>query len=281
MRRQLLAYSSFFVLLTGALAQSGCIALRSQTDRIEQKTKDLEVRVAKLENEIEEEQQRLTTMIDRAHTDVEKLEETLTKATRVLARNSADFGAEMETIKNKLRTVDGALAEIRYDVKEFGKQAEQAAKRVSEVAMAAGLDIAIDESEVPGDERSHFESIKASFAAGRFSEVRALGTVYLERYSQSENADDVHLYVAKSYLEQKRWAKALGTLRRFTDVFPRSEHTPEVLYEMARSFYNLGDCTDARILIEAVQTRHRKSSFATKAKALADDIKKNKSRCTS
>lgn len=281
MIRPLLARSSVFAFLALALAQSGCIALRSQTDRIEQKTQDLETRVAKLENEIEEEQKRLTTMIDRAHEDVEKLEETLTKATRVLARNSADFGAEMETVKNKLRAIDGALAEIRYDVKEFGKQAEQAAKRVNDVALAAGLDVAIDESEVPEGAGAHFQSIKTAFAAGKFSEVRALGTVYLERYPKNADADDVHLYVAKSYLEQKRWAKALGSLRRFTDVYPTSEHAPEVLYDMAWCFFNLGDCTDARILVEAVQARHRKSPFATKAKELADQMKKNKSRCTS
>ena len=55
----------------------------------------------------------------------------------------------------------------------------------------------------------------------------------------------------------------------------------KVLYEMARSFYSMGDCTDARILIDALTSRHKNSPFAKKAVQLRETINKNKSRCTS
>ncbi len=248
---------------------------------LRQDIQHVEDRMTKMESELEQDRKHLTEMIDRARTDVEKLEETLTRATRVLARNSADFGAEMETLKDKMRAVDGSLAEIGHELEESAKKVAAADKKVNEFALAAGIDMPVDESKVPSNPEALIRMIKDSFGASRYGEVRSLAGHFLKRYPQHSGADDAQLYIAKSYLAQKRWAKALGALRRFTDRYPKSQLTPEVLYEMASAFFALGDCTDARILVEAVTTRHKKSPFAGKARNLSDRMKKYKSRCTS
>lgn len=265
------------------LTSSGCFlwttrdqgrALRSDVDALEEQ-------VARLDSELEEDRQRLTEMIDRARAEMEELESTLTRATRVLARNSADFGAEMESAKDKLREVDGFMAEIRHEVEQLGHRVDDTGKRVNEFALAAGLDLPVDESKVPESAKAHFEMIEQSLAEGRFGEVRALAKIFHDRYPKDANADDVQLLIAKSYLEQQRWAKALGALRRFTDIYPKSNLTAEVLYEMANAFFQLGDCTDARILVEAIGQRHGKSPFADKAARLKQQMNQNKGRCTS
>lgn len=246
-----------------------------------QNVRKVEDRTAKIESELEDGRKRLTDMVDRARTDVEKLEETLTRATRVLARNSADFGADMETIKNKLREIDGSLAELHHDVEQSQERLETASKKVEEFARAAGVDLPVDASKVPAKSSDHFRMIEQSFAEMRYGETRSLAKLFLSRHSKDRRADEAQMFVAKSYLQQKRWAKALGSLRRFTDNYPKSDLTPEVLYEMARAFFSLGDCTDARILTEAVSTRHKRSPYAQKAVKLNEQMKKDKGRCTS
>ena len=87
--------------------------------------------------------------------------------------------------------------------------------------------------------------------------------------------------IARSFIEQKRWAKALGALRQFTDVYPKSELNPEVLYEMASAFFQLGDCTDARVLVDTIASKHKDSPFAAKASDLLQEINRQKARCSS
>lgn len=269
--------------LLAGLSCTSCFLWTTKNDgeTIKQDMQHLEDRLSQVESETGERQQRLEEMIDRARVEVESLEETLTKATRVLARNSADFGAEMESLKSDMRSFKGTLAEIDHALDEMSRKVEESDRKVNEFAIAAGLDIPVDESRVPDKEGSHLDEIKKSLAAGRYGECRSLAKVFLERYPKSGDADEVQLLIARSYVEQKRWAKALGALRRFTDRYPKSRHAPEVLYEMANAFFQLGDCTDARILVEAIRTRHKGSPFAAKAEKLQQTMLKQKHRCTS
>lgn len=274
--------ATFAVLLVASVVV-GCTLFTTKKEgrELERKVAQMEDRVAEMEASITEEREYLTEMIDRARTEVDKLEETLNRATRILARNSADYGAEIDTIKDKLRETDGLFAELRHDLGEMDKSVKEVELRMENYAIASGLDIPVDESNVPSREGDHFAMIKESYNAEKWGEARSLCKLFIARYPGSSNADDAKLIMGKTYIEQKRWAKALGELRQFTDTYPKSKLTAEALYEMARSFYFLGHCTDARILIEAVTTRHRRSAFAKKAKSLAAKIKKNKSRCTS
>lgn len=269
--------------LAVGLSCSSCFlwTSRDQGETMKSEMKHLEDRLAQVESETGERQKRLEEMIDRARTEVESLEETLTKATRVLARNSADFGAEMESLKDDMRGSKGALAEIQHALEEMSRKVEESDRKVNEFAMAAGLDLPVDESSVPSGESEHLEKIRGSLAAERFGECRSLAKIFLEKYPKSDEADEVQLLIGRSYMEQKRWAKALGALRRFTDKYPKSKYTAEVLYEMAVAFFELGDCTDARILVDAVKTRHKGSPFAVKAEKLAQTMLKQKQRCTS
>ena len=47
------------------------------------------------------------------------------------------------------------------------------------------------------------------------------------------------------------------------------------------AFFQLGDCTDARVLVDTIATKHKESPFAAKAQTLLQEINKQKSRCTS
>jgi TolA-binding protein len=279
--RALLRLTAAASLLALGLCQGGCILWTSRDDgeTLKIQAKALEDRLAKIEGDSAAERARLTEMIETARAQITELEETLSKATRVLARNSADFGAEMEALKDQIS--DGAVAELQHGLETVTAQAEETNRKIVDFALAAGLDLPVDASKVPEKPKDHFDAIKASFDAGRFGEARELAKIYLQRYPKDEAADDVQFLVAKSFVAQKRWAKALGALRQFTDTYPKSDLNPEVLYEMASAFFQLGDCTDARILVDSIGTKHKDSPFAAKAQTLLQEINKQKSRCTS
>ena len=273
------------IILVIALAfQSSACAFfttKKAGDELKRDVRSLTDRLDKLDQTFEKDRVQLMETIDRARVEMEQLEETLTKATRILARNSADFGAEMDAIKDSVRKVEGTLAEIDHQVEESAGRVAAAEKRVIEFALAAGVDLPIDESKVPAGEKTHFAAIIKSFDDGRYGEARALAKIFLERYKKSRSSARSQLYIAQSYSFQKRWAKDLGALRRFTDDYPKSKYLAEVYYETARAFYMLGDCTDARILIDAITSKYKRSPFVKKANTLSSQLDKNKSRCTS
>jgi TolA-binding protein len=271
----------FLLLLPLAMGTVSCIALKRDLDATNREVTRLEGRITKVESETSAARDVLTEMIGKARAQVEQLEGTLTKATRVLARNSADFGAEMETIKDQLRKLEGQLAEMSHGMQQSDAKFDATTKKIAAVAAAAGLDVPVDAEKIPADKAAHLSAVRDAFSTGRHGEVRSLGQAFIDRYPKDKNADAVHLLMAKAYIEQKQWAKALGVLGRFNEKYPSSVLNPEALYEMARCFYELGDCTDARSLVDALQSRHAKSPFAAKAKTLSEQMKKDKSRCAS
>jgi TolA-binding protein len=272
----------FLLAAIGCLC-SGCFWFTSKSKGEEMKTEiqHLQDRLVQVENEQQEKLSNLTGMIDRARGEVDKLEDTLTKATRVLARNSADFGSDMESAKEHLREIDGSLAEVRHDMDQTLQQLEATNKKILDIASAAGLDIPIDASKVPPDPDQHFKAIIDAFGAGRHGEVRSLAQLFVDKYPKHKSVEEAQLYIARSYMAQKRWSKALGPLRAFTDKYPNSPFAPEALYSMAECFFNMGDCTDARILVEALTTRHKGTDWAQKARTLGETMRKNKAQCTS
>lgn len=281
MRRNV--YMKIVVLSAVAFFCSGCFVFTTRDDgeKMKQELAHLQDRLVKLEKEAGAHREDLEEMIGRAQTQVEAMEETLSKATRVLARNSADFGAEMDEVKNELNGSKGAAAEINHEFELLKKDVVQTQKKVTEFALAAGLDLPVDESIVPTQAIDHLNMIKDSLSKGRYGEVRSLAKVYQNRYPRARNMDEVQLIIGKSYIAQKRHAKALGTLRRFADLYPKSRLMPEVLYEMSNAFYQLGDCTDARILVDVIISRHKKSPFVAKALQLKETLTASGAKCTS
>lgn len=271
------------VLVITSFLFSGCFFFTTRDDgeRLKQEVQHLQDRLVKLEAEAGANRTELEEMIARAQEQVESLDETLSKATRVLARNSADFGAEMETLRNDINESKGAVAELNHELQIIQSSLEKTDKKVNEFALAAGLDIPIDESRVPAQAMEHFKMIKDSMSKERYGEVRSLSQIYQDRYPRAGNLDEVQLMIGKSYMAQKRYAKALGALRRLADVYPNSAHMAEALYEMANAFFGLGDCTDARILVDTILKRYKTSPFADKAKKLRETMDKSRAKCTS
>ncbi|MBN2715185.1 MAG: tetratricopeptide repeat protein [Deltaproteobacteria bacterium] len=270
-------------MLCASFLLSGCFFFTSRDDgeRLKQEVQHLQDRLVKIEEETGANRAELEAMIARAQEQVESLDETLSKATRVLARNSADFGAEMEVLRNDIAESKGTAAEITHELQQIQKSIENTDKKVNEFALAAGLDIPIDESLVPAQAVDHFKMINSSMAEERYGEVRALAKVYEQRYPRAGNIDELQLIVGKSYVAQKRYAKALGAFRRLADNYPKSDHMPEALYEMANAFFMLGDCTDARILMDTITKRYKSSPFVEKVKQLKATIDASRSKCTS
>ncbi len=215
-----------------------------------------ERRIATLEAGFRNERAQLRTEITKAQGQVHELQGVLEKATRVVTRNSADTGAQVEEMRTQLSTLEGQVAEIKNSLEQLGRemaaQRTEVNQRIEQVARKAGLDMPVDASQIPADRGEHFAAGERAHRAGEYSKARAIFREYLTRYPQDDHADNAQYMIGASYLQENRPATALGELRKVLSDYAQGDAIDEALFDMAEAFWRLHACTDARGALEAL-----------------------------
>jgi TolA-binding protein len=235
-------------------------------------------RVRELEQGQSEQREELQAEIQNAQTKVAELEEVLERATKVVTRASADTGAQVEQLQQQLMALEGQLAELRNEVQrqqeQLAEQQGQLEQRLDKIARRVGIDSAVDESEIPADADAHFAAAEQAFEAEQYSRARAFYRAFIERHRQDERVDDAQYKIGASYLEEGRPATALGELRSVVSEHPRGNVADDALLGMARAFYALHACTDARSALEAFSRAHRRSDLMPEARRLLREVQR-------
>jgi TolA-binding protein len=254
-----------------AFAASGCFlwTSRDEGDAIVKRIDALEVERAKERELLEAKMAELQKLIE--------------EASAVLRRNSADQGLQIEELQQKMRVLEGQLAELRQAGDETRKQAAAVQGEIAEqrgqsderartfdakiaaLARQAGVDVPINPEEVPAKAAEHFDAGKRAVLAGDHSYGRALLRAYLERYPKDAKADDAQLWLGQSYLTQGQPAAALGELRRVLSTYPKSDVLEDVLWSMGRAFWRLRSCADAKASFQALAAKFPKTTLGKKA----------------
>lgn len=237
-------------------------------------TTALEARVARVESSAEN----FDAEAARAHTKVQELESVLERATQVVTRASADTGAQVEAMREQLNTQEGTIAEVRNELsrlqREFQEQQADYENRMKKLARRAGIDMPVEDAEIPAAPNDHFQAARTAYEARDFSRARALYRAFVTRYARDERADDAQYFVGQSYLLEDRPATALGELRRVVSEYASSDSIPKTLLAMGDAFYRLHACTESRAAYDAIIRGHARSPEATDARTKLRDVQR-------
>lgn len=250
--------------------------LQRRLDRIEERTRTLETGLG----------EELRGEIATAKTKVAELESVLERATQLVTRTSADTGAQVEQLQAQVAAQEGAIAELRHELErlqeEFREQQTDYENRMKKLARRAGIDMPLDEAEIPTDRQQHWDRAQQAYEAREFSTARALYRAFVQRYRDDARADDAQLRIGQSYLLEDRPATSLGELRRVIADFAQGDAVPAALLAMADAFYRLHACTDARTALETLLRAHPRAPQAAEARTRLRDIQRAPSGyCTS
>ena len=214
-----------------------------------------EARLASLENDLEAKRQ--------------ELEEALAEASRVLRRNSADQGLQIEEIQQRLAVMEGQFAEIRMEMSGASEAQAQRSletqRRLSEVARAAGMDVPLESSEIPEKKEAHWEALRKAYRINKHSYARALARAYVARYPKDPHADNAQYMIGSSYLRQGQAAAALGEFQKVVSTYRDGDAMDETLFDMSQAFLKVRSCDDAGIALRALLKNHPKSSLTNQA----------------
>ncbi|MGB3050550.1 MAG: hypothetical protein WBB42_06095 [Polyangiales bacterium] len=226
--------------------------------------------ISQMQTDIAGNQKRLDSLEEDLEVKRRELEEALAEASRVLRRNSADQGLQIEKIQQRLATMEGQIAELRNESSGTSKaQAEQSLelqRRLSEVARAAGMDVPIDSDEIPKSKNAHWEALTKAYRINKYSYTRGLARAYVERYPKDEHADNAQYMIGSSYLKQGQAAAALGEFQKVLSTYRKGDALDKTLYDMSKAFLEVRSCNDASTALKALLKNHRRSKLVPEAK---------------
>lgn len=260
---------------SGALCACSMFTSAEQGRALEERNRTLEARVVALETGLGEE---IRTQVAESQTKVAQLEEVLQRATQVVTRASADTGAQVEQLQQQIATQEGAIAELRNELermqRELREQQGDYENRMKKLARRAGVDIPLEDAEVPADREAHWTAALAAVEARDLSRARALFRAFVERHRDDQRADDAQYRLGQTYMSEDRPATALGELRHVITDFPQGDAVPAALLAMGDAFYRLHACTNARTSLDTLIRTYPRATQVAEARTKLRDIQR-------
>lgn len=260
----------------------GCFAFTTKHEGSEMKKRiaNLEERVAKQEQSV--------------GTKVEQLDESLEKATRLLARNSADLGAQVQQMSEEIARLTGEITALRRDHEQLRQ--ELAALKGDVEQRHAAFEARLQSLEKggaarpsatpvpPADKTALFDGATRKLEAGEYEEARKDLRAYVRQFPSDEKADDAQYLVGESFFREKQYEKAIAEFQRVIDAFAGGDMVDDAFFQAGTAAAAMKWCTDARAYFGVLLQRFPKSPFAKPAQQKLDYLKKqakNKQVCQS
>jgi TolA-binding protein len=262
------------IALLGALAPPACVtstegekmqadisALRTRLDEIDRRDKEYKEQVVRLRKVLDE-------------------------ATALLTRNSADVGAKAAKAEQDIAALQGRIEEISHNIDQTEHQSTDERTRFETrlASLEQTQNKIVDRvaPEMPSDKDQLWTQAGQRLASGQRDDGRRFYRIFIQRFPQDPRAPQAYLAIAMSFVQESKYANAVGELQKVLTTFPASPEVPEAMWQLSFSFVQLHFCTDARSLLGDLVKRYPRSPRAADAKGELKSIAKlPKSACTS
>jgi len=266
-----------FALLSVALAASlgGCFwaTTKSEGQAMRKDITGLQGRIDSKEKELDTQIKQLQTVID--------------DATKILKRNSADLGADVDSLRTDIRQANGLVTAINNNINEIKTAFDK--YRKDNDARLDGLEqrLAQLESGKPSANSGPDDLWKLgtqAFEAARYNDALDIYKRLVQTWPTHAKADDAQYFRGQAYTNLKDWDKAIAAYQQLVEKYPDSELADDGLYFAALAAQQLKNCTEARTYLGILKAKYAKSNVAKQATDLEAQLKKdakNKSKCSS
>lgn len=209
-------------------------------------------------------------------TSVGKLKKTLDEASKLLARNSADLGAQFDELEQESARLTGLVMEAKRYTDEVYTQSQRFEKRIEDLeARLAELEgKAVTPTQAKGPDLLYAEGMKA-YKANNYGKAREIFRKLVIKYPGHGRADDAQYHRGEAYYVQKDYKSAVQEYQAVFDKFQNSPLADDALFRAGEAAEKLKWCTDARAYFGLLRQRYPKSSMVKKAKKHDATLKKN------
>ncbi len=275
------------VVLAATLGSTGCFWVTTKSEG------------ASLRKDVKQIDERLTIKEQDIDKQVGELQKILDEATKVLKRNSADLGADVDALRNDIRVSTGLVSAAKNMMDDLAAQVEKykAANDERLGAIEARLATLEGGGKPTGTGGTTGTNPVAglnpddlwtqgtdAFKAGKWDEAREAYKKLAVGFPTHSRADDAQYFRGESYFQQQDWDSAIREFQKVYDKFATSDLADDGLFRAAEAAAKLKNCSEARAYLSLLKQKYASSSLVKKADAMDKDLKasaKNKAKCTS
>jgi TolA-binding protein len=221
---------------------------------------------------------RLATKEQALDTQIAELKKVIDDATKILKRNSADLGADVDQMRNDLRTANGLATAVNTSVNELKTAYEIQRKETNGRLDGLEQRLAQLESGKPSAQSSAEDLWKlgtTAFEAGRFNDAIEIYKRLTQTFPTHERADDAQYFRGQAYTNMKQWDEAIAAYQRLFEKYPDSSLADDGLYFAALAAQTLKNCTEARTYLGLIKQKYPKSNVLKQADDLDKQLKKD------
>lgn len=229
---------------------------------------------------------------------------------QVLRHQSASLRAKIEALNEEIRALNGRIEELEHrlarqsqkeakGIEAEGGQIEKLAlatksngERIYRIEQYLNFEPSVQKEPpttpreqtvakiIPADQTKSQESedeiyrmAKQAFDQGDSDVARKKFQELIEKFPQSERADNAQFWIGEIYYREKWYEKAILEYQKVIENYPKGNKVPASLLKQGLAFLNLGDKTNSRLILEELIKKHPKSNEAKIAKDKVESLK--------
>jgi len=182
-------------------------------------------------------------------------------------RSLADMNARLDALQMEVAGLKGRLEEQQRLVAASPPAPVPAAPPVSSEPETTGSSVSVQPVTPPQDpEKALYSRSLESFQKGDYPQALEGFRQFVDRYPQSELADNALFWIGECHFMQGRYQEAIAAYQDVLDRYPKGNKVAYAILKQGAAFEKLGDTTAARILYERVVEQHPQTPQAEIAK---------------
>ncbi len=258
--KQVLAIGLMCLLMTGCVPMWTGNAMQEDIDALKQQQ-------ATINQDMGAKQAELSAMVDSARADVTELKGVLQSATDLLKRNNADFGLEIESLRQEVQRLRGQLEESDFRLQKM-QQDLQLFKEDVDIRFSDGGGTAMPESA-----KDLFRFAADKFEAKDYRLARKGFEAFIAKYPRDKLVADAIFYNGETYFAQAQWVSAALEYQKVMQNHERSDRAGDAAFRTGDAFAKMGRCKEAKLFYETVVKDYAKSKFSGQARDRLKTIK--------
>jgi tol-pal system protein YbgF len=257
------------------LLLSGCFWVTTKSEG-----ESLRHDVSAIQGRLDEKQKQLDDQIA-------QLKSATDDATKILKRNNADIGADVDQLRADIRTANGLVTAIHNDIADLHAAFDKYKKDNDARMESLETRVAQIESGKPSANSSPDDLWRLgsqAFEAARYNDAIDIFKRLVQTYPTHAKAPDAQYFRGQSYTKMEEWDHAIGAYQQLVEKYPESSLADDGLYFAALAAQELKNCTEARTYLGLIRSKYPKSNVLKQSEQLDAQIRrelKNKSKCSS
>jgi len=269
MKKTVLIALAWMVGLCGCALQQDVISLDDRLAQAERRYADAEQKNKELESKLSE----------------------YGKDDKNLKSRTASQSAMIDSLREEIQILSGRLEETEYFLKQkiqgFEKSSESFDKttnsnkdRIERIEQYLNFESTASGQKTPPDstktsekqvkkqlsEDGIYESAKQAYDQGDFESAREGFKKLIKQYPTSKNADNAQFWIGEIYYHEKWYEKAILEYQKVIENYPKGNKVQASLLKQGFAFLNLGDTSNARLILSELIKKYPTSNEAKIAK---------------